>query len=88
MLYNIKEEKSMTHIIEKHLKDIGVTINGNNAWDIQVHDNRFLDRILHEQSVGGGESYMEGWWDCEKLDELFFRLMRSKLQNKFYVNYL
>lgn len=77
----------MTHIIEKYLKDIGITINGSNAWDIQVHNNHFLDRILHEQSLGGGESYMEGWWDCEKLDELFFRLMRSQLQNKLYSKY-
>lgn len=74
----------MTHIIEKHLKTIGVTVNGNNPWDIQVHDKRFFDRILLEQSLGGGESYMEGWWDCEKLDELFFKIMRSNLQNTFY----
>lgn len=74
----------MAHIIEKMLNEIGIRLNGDQPWDIQVHNPRFLDRILHQQSMGGGESYVEGWWDCKRLDELFFRLTRSSLNNSFY----
>lgn len=56
----------------------GILINGPNPWDIQVHDKRFFDRIVADHSIGLGESYMEGWWDCEELDEMFARLIRSK----------
>lgn len=52
----------------------GIAINGNNPWDIQVHNLRFYDRALSGGSIGFGESYMDGWWDCEQLDELFFRI--------------
>jgi cyclopropane-fatty-acyl-phospholipid synthase len=29
--------------------------------------------------MGLGESYMDGWWDAEALDELFYRIFRAKL---------
>jgi len=62
------------------LAEIG--INGSNPWDIRVHDERFYRRILAEHSLGLGESYMDGWWDCDRLDEFFFRFLRSALENK------
>ncbi len=42
-----------------------VQINGSRPWDMQVHDERLYDRILRDSSLGLGEAYMEGWWDCE-----------------------
>ncbi len=58
----------------------GVNINGNNPWDIQVYNQRFYDRLLMDGSLGLGESYMDGWWDCEQLDEFICRLMRVALR--------
>jgi len=29
-----------------------------------------------------GESYVDGWWDCEALDQLFFRITRAELDKK------
>ena len=49
----------------------GITINGNHPWDIKVHNPNFYRRVLAEGSLGLGESYMDGWWDCKRLDELF-----------------
>lgn len=66
------EEKK---ILEHLLKNTGVKINGKNSYDIQVHDNRFYKRVLAEGSLGLGESYMDGWWDCNKLDDLFYRIL-------------
>lgn len=58
-------------------KRAGITINGPEPWDIQVHDDRFFRRVLFGGSLGLGESYQDGWWDCEKLDLCFERLLRS-----------
>jgi cyclopropane-fatty-acyl-phospholipid synthase len=58
----------------------GVTIDGDCPWDIQVHDERFYARMLAQGSLGVGESYMDGWWDCEQLDEFIARVLRADLR--------
>jgi cyclopropane-fatty-acyl-phospholipid synthase len=58
----------------------GVTIDGDRPWDIQVHDERFYARMLAQGSLGVGESYMDGWWDCEQLDEFIARVLRADLR--------
>jgi cyclopropane-fatty-acyl-phospholipid synthase len=59
-----------------------VEIEGVRAWDIRVHDDRFYERVLAEGSLGLGESYMDGWWDCDSLDEFFYRILRVDLERK------
>lgn len=54
----------------------GVRFNGDAPWDIQVHDPVVYREILTRQSLGFGESYMAGHWDCDALDELFHRILR------------
>ena len=58
----------------------GITINGNNPWDIKVHNEDFYQRVLTGGSLGLGESYMDGWWDCQKLDQFFYRVLSSKIE--------
>jgi cyclopropane-fatty-acyl-phospholipid synthase len=62
-----------------------IQVNGSRPWDIQVHDPRFFSRVLAEGSLGLGESYMEGWWDCPRLDEFFARILRAGLHKKVTV---
>ena len=56
-----------------------VRFNGGRPWDIQVHRPRLYGRMLAQWSLGAGEAYMDGDWDCERLDELFTRVMRADL---------
>jgi cyclopropane-fatty-acyl-phospholipid synthase len=67
-----------------HLADI--EINGKNPWDIQVHNPALYNRILSESSLGLGESYMDGWWDCEALDQLIYRMLSAELDKKVLGN--
>lgn len=60
----------------------GVEVNGKNPWDIQVHDERFYSRVLGKGSLALGESYMDGWWDVERLDMFFDRVLRVDLNRK------
>lgn len=48
-------------------------------WDIRVVDPRFFRRAAIQGSLGLGESYMDGWWECERLDEFFDRVLRAGL---------
>jgi len=59
-----------------------LTLNGPAACDPRVHDPRFFDRVVAGGSLALGESYMDGWWSCEQLDEFFVRLLRSNLERE------
>jgi len=72
---------------QKLLSLAGIKINGNNPWDIRVHNKKFHQRVLAQGSLGLGESYMDGWWDCETLDEFFFRVIRTQIQNRIRKNW-
>jgi cyclopropane-fatty-acyl-phospholipid synthase len=74
-------------IIENMAQVAGITIDGPEVFDIQVKDPRFYDRVLRDQSLGFGESYMDGWWDVENLDDCMFKLLRSDIESKFSKNY-
>ncbi|MDO9559776.1 MAG: cyclopropane fatty acyl phospholipid synthase [Syntrophales bacterium] len=69
-------------VIEQLLAETGVKINGPEPWDIQVRDERFYTRVLKDKSLGLGESYMEGWWDCARIDECICRLLKGNLEEK------
>lgn len=69
-------------IIESLLDRTGIRINGNKPYDIQVHNEDFYNRVLKQGSLGLGESYMDGWWNCEQLDEFFYRIIRNSVEYK------
>ncbi|GAA4650113.1 cyclopropane fatty acyl phospholipid synthase [Kistimonas scapharcae] len=64
--------------LESLLSGSGIQFDGTNPWDIHVHDARFYSRVLRQRSLGLGESYMDGWWDCEQLDALFHKLLQHR----------
>jgi cyclopropane-fatty-acyl-phospholipid synthase len=59
-----------------------IQINGSNPWDIQVQDQRFYDQVLREAHLGMGEAYMDGWWDCDSIDEMINRALKAHLEVK------
>lgn len=64
------------------LKAVDIQIDGNRPWDITVHDDRFYRSVVSRLSLGLGEAYMKGWWDCQRLDQLFDRVYGSDIQAK------
>lgn len=63
----------LTHAFEQ----ADIHIGGKRPWDIQVHDERFYTRVVHEGTFGAGESYVDGWWDCDALDEVVARTLQE-----------
>jgi cyclopropane-fatty-acyl-phospholipid synthase len=72
--------KNHRNIIEPLLSTAGVRIDGPDPWDIQVRDEGFYGRVLKDGSLGLGESYMEGWWDCARIDEFICRILLAQLE--------
>lgn len=73
-------------IVEELLSSADVAIDGNRACDIKVHNPALFKRILQEGSLGFGESYMDGWWDCERLDVLFTRILQAGVDERLPKN--
>lgn len=76
--------------IERMLADAGVAINGPNPWDIRVINPAFFKRVMVNGSLGLGESYMNDWWECDQIDELSNRMLRSSIaeNNKFLSHFI
>ena len=69
-------------VVQKILDYADVKINGNRPWDISIRNRNFYERLLAGGSLAMGESYMDGWWGCEALDQLFDRTLSARLDKK------
>lgn len=76
----LRRSKTTRQYVEETLNTAGITINGTRPFDIIVYNNDLYDRIISEGSVGVGESYMDGWWDCPALDQFFDRIFRTDVK--------
>ena len=59
------------------LEEIDIEINGNRPWDLTVHNPDLYKSILFNGSLGFGEGYMKGWFDCERLDLFFEKVLKQ-----------
>jgi len=55
----------------------GIEMGGNRSWDVTVRGREFFARVAKNPAFELGETYMDGLWDCDAIDELFFRLIVS-----------
>jgi cyclopropane-fatty-acyl-phospholipid synthase len=69
-------------VIRSLASEAGISINGDAIWDIQVVDERVYRLVLTKGSLGFGEAYMDGMWECERLDQLFHRLLSSHAEEQ------
>jgi cyclopropane-fatty-acyl-phospholipid synthase len=66
-------------IAQKILALADVRLDGTRPWDVAVHNADLYARLVRLGSLGLGESYMDGWWDCQALDEFFCRILSAGL---------
>lgn len=72
---------------EDLLAPAGIALDGSNPWDIQVHNEDLFGRIAQHGTLGLGEAYMDGWWDCDALDEMISRAFRAGLEDQVRNNW-
>lgn len=72
--------------IKEMLANAEIQINGNQPWDIQVHNPNLYQRVIKNGSLGIGEAYMDKWWDAEALDDFFCRVLTAGLNRKIALN--
>jgi cyclopropane-fatty-acyl-phospholipid synthase len=70
---------SATEALGQWLALADVRLDGERPWDIRLLQPGVPERVLAGGSLAFGEAYMDGAWSCERLDELFTRLIRARL---------
>lgn len=72
--------------LEHLLEGTTISFNGSQPWDILVYNADLYERILSQGPMGLGEAYMDGWWDCEQLDELFNKFCSAQIESRVLLN--
>ncbi|MDC9592037.1 cyclopropane fatty acyl phospholipid synthase [Xenorhabdus sp. IM139775] len=73
-------------IAHELLQEIDIEINGKRPFDIRIKNPDFYKRVLKEGSLGLGESYMDGWWECDRLDIFFYKVLQAGLEHRIPKN--
>lgn len=70
-------------LLTSTLEKADIKVNGDRPWDVRVHNDELYDRIFKHGTIGIGEAYMEGWWDCEQLDQMIYKVIKAHLGDRF-----
>ncbi|WP_016680784.1 class I SAM-dependent methyltransferase, partial [Yersinia pestis] len=76
------QESPWFRIVQDMLNQADIEINGSRPFDIRVNNPDFFKRVLQGGSLALGESYMDGWWECDRLDIFFQRVLQAGLEHK------
>ncbi len=72
--------------ISNLLEYADIRLDGVRPWDIRVHNDELFNAVVHKGTLGAGEAYMDGWWDCDALDEMFCKAIQAHLEQRFSHN--
>ncbi|HVR01295.1 MAG TPA: cyclopropane fatty acyl phospholipid synthase [Polyangia bacterium] len=72
------DDRRAADVMREILANAGIAVGGDAPWDIQIHDARTYARVLRDSTLGVGESYVDGWWDCASLDQMVTKLVLSR----------
>jgi cyclopropane-fatty-acyl-phospholipid synthase len=64
------------------LLDADIRLDGTRPGDVVVHDDRIFRKAFLFGTLGLGDGYMAGDWDCERLDVFFDKVLRAKAYTK------
>lgn len=76
---------SQQSLITEVLEQVGVVVDGPNPWDPQIKNPDLWNRVFAQGTLGLGEAYMDGWWDCADLAEFFSRVVGGNVQEKLRI---
>ncbi len=64
----------------------GILLDGSEPAALRVHNREFYQRFLRDGTLGLGESFMDGWWDCDDIPAMMAKFSKAGLSQKFRHN--
>ncbi|NVO07139.1 MAG: cyclopropane fatty acyl phospholipid synthase [Rhodoferax sp.] len=68
--------------LESLFAQVDIRMDGSRPWDLCQVLPGMAEQVLARGSLGLGESYMDGLWECENLDQMFNRLLRGGIASR------
>lgn len=85
----------LREMVDNALKKGGLIINGPKPCDPQIKDkDQFYNRVIENPSLGIGECYVEGHWECGDLEEFAYRIFYNEVIKEYmnpvnkFINFL
>ena len=76
----------LSHLLKKKyqhiLKKADIELDGERPWDIRVHNPTLYRRVWTKGNLGLGEAYMDGWWECDRIDQMVMRIFKADIYKK------
>lgn len=69
-------------LVEELFSKAGIQIDGQRPFDIRVLNNELYTRIIRDGQLGLGGAYMDGWWECDAIDEMTSRFIQANLHKE------
>lgn len=82
MTKNLSNHDGAERLVKELFASAGIGIDGAAPGDIQIKNPAFYGRLVRDASIGLGESYMDGWWECERLDVFIEKALRADIKKK------
>lgn len=73
----VSSRSRSAEILDELLAPMGVQVDGDAPWDPQIRDPAFFTHAVPRGTKGILDAYVDGWWECDRLDELTHRFLRS-----------
>src|SRR5262245_52150197 len=87
-LFYTFDSRRAGELVREALASAGVMVGGSQPWDMQIHDDRFYQRMLRDGTLAFGETYMDGWWDAPALDQTIDRICRGGVRDTVKDNWV
>lgn len=72
--------------MEDLFAEADIHLGGNRPWDIHSYDPSIADHLLAQGSLGFGDAYVDGLWECDALDQFFHRVLAARLETRLKPN--
>ena len=64
------------------LESVDIKVDGTRPWDIKILSDKTYSRVFRDGTLGFGEAYLNGEWECQSLDQLMEKIIRGNLHEK------
>lgn len=68
-------------LVQEKFSLAGINCRNDKLFGFRVYDSRFYEKVLKYGSLGLGESYVDRWWDADRVDELICNILKADLES-------
>ena len=60
-----------------------IPLDRTKPYGIEIKNEKLWNRVLSERQLGFAEAYIDGWWECDSIDQFLTRLLEINVMENF-----